>query len=44
MERRVAAALAADEIQIEIDMWLVDGWMKGAGGATDAACNLRIKK
>ena len=26
MERRVAATLAADEAQVEIDMWFVDEW------------------
>jgi hypothetical protein len=27
MERRVAATLAADEAQVEIDMWFVDAWL-----------------
>jgi hypothetical protein len=26
MERRVAATWAADEAQVDIDMWLVDAW------------------
>ncbi len=28
MERRVAAALATDEAQVEIDIWLMDAWSK----------------
>ncbi len=26
MERRVAATLATDEAQVEIDIWLMDAW------------------